>query len=287
MGVIITAIIIYNLFLKDNPERFWNFEKNIGKIIGILILASVVSSLIPTLLAASFGLIPLIIFIKILSGIFGTDSNKKNEKYREEYREYSGQTANKSDKKRGNRSEGKTGLTRSVPKRRKIVEKFNKKYGLNLTETEIERIVDASYTSYNWEKEIYDMQEEYYSQYEWFNSDTNWLRAYLKVFPIQSVSSDFARQRYICLDVFEQIFTEVGIEQYSNVDECIDAINNKYMTFFDENTFMIAYRFLEANGRSFKLPGMDVIRNESDLDRLMNKYDAENERYESRRRVRV
>ena len=130
------------------------------------------------------------------------------------------------------------------------------------------------------------MQEEYYSQYEWFNSDTGWLRAYLKVFPIQSVSSDFARQRYICLDVFEQIFTEVGIEQYSNVDECIDAINNKYMTFFDENTFMIAYRFLEANGRRFKLPGLDVIRNESDLDRLMNKYDEENERYESGRRVR-
>ena len=48
------------------------------------------------------------------------------------------------------------------------------------------------------------------------------------------------------------------------------------MTRFDEKTFMEAYRFLQKHHHNFKLPGADrtIIRNESEVDRLAEKYDA-------------
>ncbi len=45
-------------------------------------------------------------------------------------------------------------------KRRKIVDKFNKRFELNLSDVEIDRIVDASYASIEWEVEIYAMTKE-------------------------------------------------------------------------------------------------------------------------------
>lgn len=167
-----------------------------------------------------------------------------------------------------------TGLTKSFPKRRKIVEKFNKKYGLNLRPEEIERIVDASYMSYSWEREICDMDDDYQIIAEWFTTDTSWLRAYLRVFSIQTVSSDFGMQKDICLSAFGQIFEEIDPANCASVEECIYKINNRYMTAFDETTFMIAYRFLQANGYKVVLPGQNLVRNKSDIENLMDKYDG-------------
>ncbi len=167
---------------------------------------------------------------------------------------------------------GKT-LVKAVPKRRKIVEKFNNKYGLNLTDSQITLMVDSSYMSIMWEEEIIAMSEEYNSMYEWFKSDTAWLRAYLRVFNVQDVSSDFEEQKNICFNAFDQIFAETDYSLFTSRKELISHINNMYMTNFDEVTFMIAYRFLKDNGKAYDIGlGSNVMRNEDEAEKLARKY---------------
>lgn len=289
MGLIIFFVILYNLILKNNPRAYKSVQDKFGKLITAIVIISVLSSIgIPSFFFTSvFLVIPLIAVL----GVFGlpfyliytvlkglgivSDKNKglRNEADRQRY-EYEMNGVKGKKEKRG-KGFSLTGLTRSYPKRRKIVEKFSKKYNLNLTEKEVERMVDASYMSYSWEREIYDMSLEYDVISQWYNRDTGWLRAYFRVFPIQSVSSDFDRQKAICLDVFRQVFSDLNPSSFYTIDECVDAINNKYLTAFDETTFMIAYRFLEANKIHIDLPSQQVVKGGSELERLMSKYDNE------------
>jgi hypothetical protein len=55
----------------------------------------------------------------------------------------------------------------------------------------------------------------------------------------------------------------------------VDAINKRYLTSFDETTFMIAYNFLNANDRKHELPRAGATKMYSELDSLMSKYDKE------------
>jgi hypothetical protein len=230
----------------------------------------------------------IVLFIQWLTGTGRFAKGKRAKKNREQtdwnayYQQsvggqdpYKNSRYNQSGGRRGTIDPTLTGLTKSVPKRRKIIEKFNNKYNLNLTDAEINRIVDASYMSFSWEREIYDMDRDYNSVFEWYNSETSWLRAYLRVFPVQSVSSDFKRQFQICLDVFDDIFNTVKPSTYASVDDCVDAINKRYLTSFDETTFMIAYNFLNANDRKHELPRTGATKMYSELDSLMSKYDKE------------
>lgn len=287
MGLIVAFLIWYNLVGKNNPGIYKALDGKIRGIVTTIIILSILSSAIPEFfltslvvvmaLAFTFGL-PVFIIKTILKSL-GLIKDKGKESLNSEYDraryEKEIKASGKNKKKYGN---SLTGLTKSYPKRRKIVEKFNKRYSLNLTEKEVDRIVDASYTSYSWEREVYDMNEDYDALAQWYNRDTGWLRAYLRVFPIQSVSSDFDRQREICQDVFTQVFTEINPGRFATIDECVDAINDKYLTAFDEQTFMIAYRFLEANKVHIDLPSQTVFRGDSELERLMHKYDEEAER---------
>lgn len=288
MGFIVAFFFWYNIIGKNNPRIYKSLDGKFGKIITAIVIMSIFGSAIPGFVIGSlvvvmtllftFG-IPVFIIGAILKSL-GLIKNKEKESLNSAYdraryeREIKASDNSKNKKKYGS---SLTGLTKSYPKRRKIVEKFNKKYSLTLTEKEVDRIVDASYTSYSWEREIYDMTEDYDALAQWYNRDTGWLRAYLRAFPIQSVSSDFDRQREICQDVFTQVFTEINPGRFATIDECVDAINDKYLTAFDEQTFMIAYRFLEANKVHIKLPSHTVLKGDSELDRLMHKYDEEAE----------
>ncbi len=271
---LVVFIIWYFAVGQKSPNIFRKMEENIGKIFGTLIALSIISFFIPGMIGLTFGilgilcgLLPFVIPLLIIKAIFFPGSRKKRIK-------------NKKDKVIQEEEYLRTSLTRSVPKRRKIVHKFNKKYDLGLEEEEINRIVDASYTSFAWEKEIYDMSKDYDSEYEWYNGITNWLRVYLKVLPVEHVSSDFNMQRQICLDSFKQMFDEIRPSSFGSLDECISYINNRYFARFDENTFMIAYRFLEAHNLKYDLPAVDLVKNVSDMDRLKKKYD-ENVKEES------
>ena len=157
--------------------------------------------------------------------------------------------------------------------RKRIVRKFNKKFDLSLREEEIERIVNGSFHSEEWAREIAAMKERYSTESEWYSGETAWLRAYLRAFNVQNVSSDFKLQREMCLDNFNEIFESTDFSTFYSIDACIEYINNRYMTNFNDISFMIAYRFLENNGKTYKLPITDIVEATSEIDRLAEKYD--------------
>ena len=157
--------------------------------------------------------------------------------------------------------------------RMKIVRKFNKKFDLSLREEEIEKIVNGSFHSEEWAREIAAMKERYSTESEWYSGETAWLRAYLRAFNVQNVSSDFKLQREMCLDNLNDIFASTDFSTFYSIDACIEYINNRYMTNFNDISFMIAYRFLEKNGKKYKLPSTDIVEATSEIDRLAEKYD--------------
>lgn len=164
-------------------------------------------------------------------------------------------------------------LENSAQGRSKIIEKFNEKYSLNLTAQQIESIVSGSFHDVKWAKEILEMDKKYTSISEWYAGETSWLRAYLKVFNVQNVSSDFVLQKEICLNNFNEIFSSVDASDFSSIDECVEKINNTFFTNFDDATYMIAYRFLQENGMKYKLPSMEIVRAKNEIDDLAKKYD--------------
>ncbi len=265
MSLFFVFLIWYFLFVRNNPKVYEKVRSWVPKIFRGVILFTIIVSIVPMIIPLTFAgviafqgigiyIVIFAVIIKFLRMLLGKGEAPKKK-------------AREKTRKR------ETDLTRAVPKRIKIVRKFSERYNLNLTEQEIQRIVDASYMSPNWEKEVCDMQETYDTIFEWYRGTSGWLRAYLRVFPVQNVSSDFAMQKQICLDSFERIFSENPPKQYASVDECVEDWNNKYMTAFDETTFMIAYRFLQNNKKEFEMPSVDILRNQSEIDRLKEMYD--------------
>lgn len=164
-------------------------------------------------------------------------------------------------------------LPDSVSGRIMIVRKFNKQYNLCLQEDEIDKIVNGSFNSIEWAREIEAMKKRYSTEFEWYDGETAWIRAYLKAFYVQNVSSDFQLQRDICLENFNEIFSATDFSLFYSIDECIAYINNRYMTNFNDISFMIAYRFLEENGKKYRLPSMGIVEATSEIDSLSEKYD--------------
>ena len=273
LTVIIAAICWYFVSGKDNPnvrKKFRSGLGTMGKLIAALLLFFPISIILIVMAAvvgglfSSFGsLIPFIIIISIIKGIA---NGKKNATKREQSTEY--QEIKKNDK-----AAAEYKLTRSTGRRVKIVSKFNKKYNLRLRDDQIERIMNASYVSYYWEKEIYDMSLDYNVPAEWLKSSTDWLRAYLLAFPVMDIASDINVQRTIVINSYLQIFKAVQGKSYYSVDEMIKDVNNMFLVNFDEMTFMIAHKFLKQSGFEFELPQIGVMKNMSEIDRLAEQYD--------------
>lgn len=227
------------------------------------ILFIVMALTIGGLFSAFGGFIPVVIIASIISSLIKKGKNKEEREKNVEYQQV---------KKTVNEGQGYN-LTRSTGKRVRIVSKFNKKYNLRLTDDQIERIMNASYVSYYWEKEIYDMTQDYSVPAEWLKSDTDWLRAYLMAFPVMDIASDFTVQKTIVINSYLQIFKSIQGKSYYSVDEMIKDVNNMYLVNFDEMTFMIAHKFLRESGFNFELPQIGVMKNMSEIDRLAQQYD--------------
>ncbi len=276
MSWLIVMILIIYAVKGDRKNLFTGKQFNTLKkwIIGIFLI-SLFSSFIPGLLVMSMVFSPVILPIILI--ILAVNKSKKKKTQADEYRGSYNQQNDASGSYYGYGSTLKRGganiLPKEASKRRKIIEKFNKKYELYLTESQIQRIVDASYYSYEWEREIADMNKEYNSVYEWFQGNTGWLRAYLKAFKVQSVCSDFNQQKQICFSEFDQVFREMDFASFYSQDDAIRSMNDKFFTDFNDLSFMIAYRFLEANGRKYDLTKKSVVKNESETDILARKYD--------------
>lgn len=271
MGTILFIVICWYLVKgREDPgvrRKMKSVLGTIPKLIGgffTIIFVTVAFSLLAGGVFSAFsGLIPFIVIASIISKLVKSGKNEKKREKSIEYREI---------KQNVNQGAGYK-LTQSTSKRVRIVSKFNKKFGLNLTDDQIERIMNASYVSYYWEKEIYDMTQDYNVQVEWLKSDTDWLRAYLMAFPVMDIASDFSVQKKIVVDAFYQIFKGITAKSYYSIDEMIKDVNNRYLVNFNEMTFMIAHKFLKQNGHDFELPRIGVTRMESDVEKLAREYD--------------
>ena len=166
------------------------------------------------------------------------------------------------------------GLPSAAKKRTKIVKKFSDKYDLFLTDREIKRIVDASYLSSGWAREICYMNQKYDTVYAWYASMNPWLKVYLYAFQQQEISSDFAMQERIVYDAFNTVFSDVCNEANLTIDQAIRKINEKYLTNFDETTFMIAYRYMESKGKKYSFAFNQVLNTQEDIDELLSKYEG-------------
>lgn len=164
-------------------------------------------------------------------------------------------------------------LPKASGKRLKIVQNFNKKYELFLTDEQMQRMVDSSYMSETWKREVEAMSAKYESVFQWFQGDTKYLRAYIHAFRVQEISSDIRLQEQICLQAFEQVWSYADTLTNLTLEERIARVNETYYAKFDNITFMIAYRYLEAHGKSHKLDTMDLIQEEDELEKLKRKYD--------------
>lgn len=271
MEIIIILIILAVLTKKGKLKELMS-NNQAGKIVIMLIaicfMVPFLLSMFPFLLLGGMGIIgllavslPFIVVIAILKKVLFNSGNDKETKKREEKRS-----------REEKRNSDNVNVPRNAAKRTKIVEAFNKKYELCLTYSDIKRIVDASYMSPEWANEIGAMSKKYETISEWYNSDTSWLRAYLYAFKTQTISSDFRQQKQICLDSFGEIFDYVmGYRDYT-LEQRIEKANARFFTGFDEISFMIAFRFLEKNGRQYDFGKTDIEENIDITEKLMSKY---------------
>lgn len=275
MPLLFIFFLWYGIYGRNNPRIYAKLHDKFGLIVFLLFLISGFSGF-----SSAFGFL---LAISIVIAAFGAPiwlvawliAKSSKGKARQKQNDYDYYKQHYNQASTVNTGTTVTGLTRAVPKRRKIIQKFNQKYDLYLTDEEINRIVDASYMSNCWEREILDMDQKYDTISQWYRGDSAWLRAYLHAFPVQNVTSDFESQRSICLDTFYQIFAEIDPGKYESVESCVREINQRFMTNFDDITFSIAHRFLADNGYSFSLPRYDMHGAKSDIDRLKDKYDRE------------
>lgn len=285
MGLFIFLIILYMMQKKDKRNSDI-FKGVIGAGIVVAILSSVLSfSSIPGIL--------LFLVIYLIMRNRNASSDKKQEEenaqrqrqWQQQHQQQQSQQANNRQQQTWQQQTARPAsggpvksqiLPRTVAKRTKIVQNFNRQFTLSLTETEIKRIVDASYLSEAWKREVEAMAAKYETVYEWFLGTTNWLRVYIYVFQIQNISSDFARQEQICMETFDEVMQYAESLHYATMDERINKVNDRFFTCFDETSFMIAYRFMQRKGKKYDLEKIDIVKNEDEIERMAQKYEAMN-----------
>lgn len=164
-------------------------------------------------------------------------------------------------------------LSESEQTRRYIVNFFNSKYQLNLGDKQIEQIVTASYTSYYWAREVFDMSKDYAGVKSWISGETDWLRIYLYAFPSMNIISDFKAQYIYVFEEYKKIFDKLDGTKFLSMEEYLKEVNRRYFTSFDENMFVKVVHFMRENGYEFEYPIGIHIENESEEEKLMKKYD--------------
>ena len=167
-------------------------------------------------------------------------------------------------------------LSFNLPKRQgareKIIKKFCKLYNISLDDNDIKTMASASYLSNEWAAEIAAMTFKYNSVYEWMGSGRSWFRIYITTFNMIDVFSAFSRQEQYVFETFDKIFTDICVDDTLPVEVIVENINRKYLTNFDEVSFMQAIAYMEANGRKYHFGSPVLTSVDSELDKLAKKY---------------
>ena len=283
-----------NLFgsVFDSPKKTRGAKRSFGGFLGGIVRNPVI-----WIISFLTGFYPLM-FVLFMVTLFISDKNRGEEREQKKSRKTTA-TANRKQSldellKGLDKEQAKTesesifreqvsptafGLPSSPRKRRKIVEKFNRKYALNLSGQDIENLVAGSFMSTDWAREICYMNMDYPSVHSWYGTMNPWLKAYLSAFNVLNISSDFSTQEAIVLQSFTQIFSDIlGTDRVLTVQEAIRDINYKYLTNFDEATFTIALHFLEEHRQHYKVDYVSVNNSREDIDELLSKYSDANRR---------
>lgn len=262
MGVLF-LIAFFMYYKKSKPDaRKSDFFKYI--IFGTIAL-SIVSSILPALSG-------LAVLWMIGAGVSKFFSKSKENERGQKYVNWENASQYQQHYYHNMEEQKQADFPTKPKKRRKIIEEFNLKYGLCLTDQQISSIVNASYMSETWRNEIYAMSQKYTVVYEWFNDRMAWLRAYFYVFKVQDVVADIDEQERICVYAFNEIFTYADSLGKLPLSMKIKYINDKYMTNFDDATYMIAYRFLEQRGIKHNASNPDIVNKNAEVDELLEKY---------------
>lgn len=278
MEILIWGLLIYWIVKKVKSDQR---ASDIGKVIGIVFGIIFLIGLLGPILAGAF---PLLIIVGVLLYLKRKDLQKYNErrsKYgwddldlKDLHKKDSHQKESEFDREYDHeKSFASKVLPKPIGKRKKIIESFSEKFGLNLTQEQVKCIADASYMSLSWKMEVENMTNKYDALHQWFTGNTAYLRAYLYVFPVQDVSSDFKQQFQICVSSFQEIFNYSDTLEDQSISEKIQSINSKFLTNFDDVTYMIAYRFLEKLGFYHELGNTTVHSVDAELDALRKKYE--------------
>ncbi|MBQ0042745.1 MAG: hypothetical protein KBS85_05425 [Lachnospiraceae bacterium] len=267
MSAIIFAILLLAIFGKSKRDN--RRSPLFGFIIAGIVISMGLSVILPWLFA--LGAAGLLGF-----GIFQLVKYNKSKQQKKEYgwdASKVNQTARKAPEYQQYVKNPKTTLPKPVAKRKRICENFNEKYNLYLTEAQMQSIVNSSYMSEIWRKELESMNRKYESVYEWFTGYTRWLRVYLFAFHVQEVTSDIRQQENIVTYTFEEVFKYVDTLPDMPLSEKIARVNDKFYAAFDDVSFMIAYRYLEEKGMKHSLEGATVIKEDEEIDELLKKYE--------------
>lgn len=271
-------VFIFLLALIFKNFRLDNLFSMAFKGIGALIALSIITVVLTDIMFSPVGILG-----AIGLGIFFHNQKKKKREEKRKQEKY-GWNAEGWDKSKNNKTTydnvsipiaKNPKFPRSTSGRKKICEKFNEKYSLDLSDYQIMSIVNASYMSEIWLAELEAMNQKYENVYEWFNGPTSWLRVYMHVFHIQEITSDIRAQESIVMYAFQSVLSYADTLEGYSLSEKIEKINSKFLTSFDDVSFMIAYRFIEAKGLKHQLSGQDLVKNESEIDRLLEKYQDE------------
>ena len=153
------------------------------------------------------------------------------------------------------------GLDRAPKKRAAIIRKLNKLYDLNLKERQIESIVNASYASRGWAREVKAMGRVYASPYEWTQAGDSWLRIYLYAYSIMDIIPDYKLQEEVVVRAFDEAFTYGCGNGDLPLEVVVQNINSRFFTKFDELTFLKAVEYMKTKGKhySFATSVMDTV----------------------------
>lgn len=275
MGIFFIIFIIMMFGKSKGDNRSSGLFKFL--IIGSILMSGVSFIFEPL---AMLAIIAIVIYV-----ISGANKKKKSNRRKDQY----GWDPQRWDEERGNQTvygeyrqekasapKGSS-LPQAFAKRKKIVTAFNEKYNLTLTPEQMQGIVNSTYMSEIWRKEVEAMNKKYETVYQWFQGYTKWLRVYIYVFPVQEVTSDIRQQESICMYAFEEIMSYADMFPELSLQEKIQRVNEKFYTCFDDVTFMIAYRFLESKGRHHNLGNMNLVREDGNIDDLLDKYKTSNQ----------
>lgn len=285
MGTLIFLFILFKLITNPSDRRHSDLYKLfISGSIGFAAL-SVILGLVGAV--GSVGLGPLgivaLIFYYKYANKQKNESRNQNRKYKFDGKVYE-DTSSSYNRRRyedsyssrsyNSRATSNGKLPKSQKGRRAIIEAFDKKYDLYLTEEQINSIVSSTYLSELWKREVEAMDEKYETIHQWFVGPTAWLRLYIHAFIPQEITSDFAQQEKIVIYSFDQVFTYVESLGGIPLKEKIARVNDKFFAQFDDITFMAAFRYLESKGIRHNLEVADPLNTSSYMDDLINKYEG-------------